>query len=265
MKNVLFLTDFSECSIEAIHYVCSFFSEKNTNYYILHVSKASTITLSKLAGTGSVYDSVLGDDKENLKELKRGLENQYNQSFKVSIRYNNFIKAVDDYISQYNINIVVSGFDGANSLQEKVLGSNTLKLIRSIKTDTLIIPKSTPKRKPKNILCLLDELDDLKRLLKLRELKQSILNIVRVVNNDNYTIANNDKALLQEFKEGTYLYRLITNIPLHYVASFFKQIEHVDLAILLVQKTTVLERLFTNDSTAKINKELIKPILIKHQ
>ncbi|CAL2085158.1 universal stress protein [Tenacibaculum sp. 190524A05c] len=263
MKNILFLTDFSESSMHAMHYGCSLFSQKEHNYFILHVSKAGNLSLSKLASSDSIYDTVIGDDKEKLKIIKNTLENQYNTTFKASIRFNNFIDAVQEYVSKYNIDTIVTGFDGANSLREKIFGSNTLKLIRSIRTETIIVPQEAVLSKPKEVLCLLDDKDSLEIILSPSILQDKILKVVRVVNNNDYTTASKDQFILKNHDQVNY--QLISNIPLNYVKSYVLQTNPIDLTVLLIEETSVLDRLFIDNSTTKINKSLFKPILILHQ
>ncbi len=263
MKNILFLTDFSESSMHAMHYGCSLFSEKDHNYFILHVSKAGNLSLSKLASSESIYDTVIGGDKEKLKIIKNTLEDQYSTSFKASIRFNNFIDAVQEYVSKYNIDTIITGFDGANSLREKIFGSNTLKLIRSIRTNTIIVPQEAVLSEPKEILCLLDDKDSLDVMFSPSLLHDKKLNVVRVVNNNNYTIASKDQFLLRKYERVNY--QLISNIPLNYVKSYILQTNSIDLTVLLIEETSILDRLFVDNSTTKINKSLFKPILILHQ
>lgn len=263
MKNILFLTDFSESSMEAIHYVCSLFAGEDKNYFILNVSKAGSLSLSKLMSYDSIYDTIIRENKEKLKTIKHTLEEKYNTNFKVSIRFNSFIDAVEEYITKHNIDLLVSGFDGANSLEEKIFGSNTLNLIRSVKTDTLIVPQKVNYKTPNTVLCLLDDKDDLSIVLGNSYINKKNLTIVRIVNNNNYSLASKDQLLLKEYSNVDY--KIITNIPMEYVKSYEMQTKDVDLSVLLVEESSALERLFTDNSTTKISKSLLKPILILHQ
>lgn len=265
MKNILFLTDFSESSIHAIHYTCNLFSKNTYNYFLLYVSKPVNVSSSKLAGSESIYDTVIGDKKNKLKELKSFLENTYDTTFKASVRFGGFLVAIENYVSKYNIDIIVAGFDGANSIQEKVFGSNTLKLIRSVYTNTLIIPQQVSIKTPKNLFCLLDGQDDLKLALKEQLISNKNLKIIRVIDNDDNSIADYDKSILKEYKNIQYSYQLISKIPLHHVKSYVMQTKAIDLTVLLIQKTSVIERLFEGNSTTKISKSLKKPILIIHE
>lgn len=268
MKNILFLTDFSEPSKHAIDYVCAILLEykKEYNFHILHVSKASSsFTLANLTSSNSVYSSVIGNYKEKLAILKSNLEKTYTIPFTTSIGYDNFTNAIENHVSKHNIDTIITGFDGANSLPEKVFGSNTLQLIRSIRVNTFIIPQKTPIKKPNTILCLLDEKDDLRTILKHDIIQNNLVKIVRVINNDNYTIAVKDEFILNEFKNINATHQLISNIPMHYVKSYMMQTTNIDLTMLLVQKTSVLERLFIDNTTTQINQQLIKPIFITHQ
>ncbi|MFY7670236.1 universal stress protein [Tenacibaculum sp. MEBiC06402] len=263
MKNILFLTDFSESSMEAIHYVYNLFSAEEKNYFILNVSKAGSLSLSKLMTNDSIYDTVIRDNKEKLKVIKSTLEKQYNTNFKASIRFNSFVDAVKEYVAKHNIDLIVSGFDGANSIEEKIFGSNTLNLIRSLKTDTIIVPQEVTHTNPTSVLCLLDDQDDLSIVLKNDFLKGKKLSIIRVINNGNYSEASKDRFLLKNLQEIDY--KVITNIPMEYVKSYEMQTKNIDLSVLLVEESSALERLFTDNSTTKISKSLLKPILILHQ
>lgn len=264
MKNILFLTDFSESALQAIHYGCSLFANEKVQYFLLNVSKVGNLSLSSLISYDSIYDTIIRDDKEKLKNLKDALEQKYDIELKASIRFNDFIDAVKQYVAKYHINIVIAGFDGANSLKEKIFGSNTLKLIRSITTDTIIVPNHVTFVKPKTILCLLDDQDDLNIVLHNPFLIDKSIRIVRVINHDHYYDASKDQFLVQNLSNIDY--KVISNIPLEYVKSYEIQTNPVDMSVLLVEeKSSVLYRLFQGDSTTKISKSLLRPILVLHQ
>ena len=65
MKNILLLTDFSDNSINALHYALKLFSGASNNFFVLYVEAANTFLTDDLmaAGNKSIYDSLVKKPK----------------------------------------------------------------------------------------------------------------------------------------------------------------------------------------------------------
>lgn len=259
MKNILFLTDFSKSSINAINFGCSLFSKQKNKFHLLHICKPNSISLYTIASSKSIHTSLFNDKKNKIEALKTALDNKFTINIKTSVSFNNFIPAIKNYISKNNIDILIAGFDGANSLEEKLFGSNTLKIIRSIKIDFLIVPKTIQSYEVNNILCLLDHNDDLASVIKKNLLKHTNKTFIRVSNN---TMSYRDQEILEQNDVQNYTYKKISKIPLEYVKSYILQTQKIDLTLCKSKENSLFNTLIFNNFKNKIVKNLIKPIYI---
>lgn len=267
MKNILFLTDFSESSKHAINYACNRLKGKECTYFLLYVNKASNYATSSLmSGTDSVYNSVVGNYKLNLKTLEQTLKDAYNKPFTTIIDYDNFIDAITQAVKTYKIDLVVAGYNGISNISEAIFGSNTLQIIQKIKTPTLIIPENVAYSSAKHILYALDEEGNLESMLNNPFTNQSGSSLViRVINNGNSALEKEDLSLLKhQFKDLNHTYHALYNIPLEHAKSFVEQTNPVDLTVLMIKEVSFFKRLFGNNSSAKISKSLKKPLLVMH-
>ncbi|OSY89279.1 hypothetical protein WH52_01135 [Tenacibaculum holothuriorum] len=268
MKNILFLTDFSDGAKNAIEYTSTMYAEEETNYFVLFVNKVSNYTMSSLiTSQGSVYQNLIGGNKQKLIYLCKQFEERYHKTYAPIVDYDTFIEAVKQISKLHNINLVVTGFNGTSNTEETIFGSNTLKLIRNIKTPLLIVPDHISYTAPKKVLYLLDEKDDLALMLNgsvlSKEENETV--IIRVINNQNSQLKELDKALLNDqFSTINNTYTVVYDISLQHVKSYIMQTQNIDSTVLLVQDENFFTRLFQNNTTTKISKSLKKPLMILH-
>ncbi|MDV3733999.1 universal stress protein [Elizabethkingia anophelis] len=151
MKKILFLTDFSQVADNAFIYALSVAEKIKAEIHILHVThiieaqdpdeKALVHPLAEF------YNEQLEtDERTDFKGEAKKLENiaQDNQKLSVPVEFHfekgYFQKVVDNYIGEMGIDVVVMGTSGANTVDKKLFGSNTGKLINHLDIPILAVP-----------------------------------------------------------------------------------------------------------------------------
>ncbi|WP_420570865.1 universal stress protein [Kordia sp.] len=273
MKNILVLTDFSQCSRNAIQYAINFLKNETCCFYVMHVHKSSSFTLDDLmsSATANVYESVLKAEKKRLQKLKEELENTslYKHTFETILAYNNFIEATHKIIKEKEIDLLVAGFNGVSNTSEILFGSHTLSIIRRIHCKTLVIPEDVKFQNPKTMLLPLDAKDDIESktfenlLLTAKDYGMQV-HVLRVYETESTGNRYDESYLLKHYKEVDYIYHAVENVPLDYVKSCYVQTHEIDMIGLIVQKESVFERLFKHSSTTAISKTLKRPLLVVH-
>lgn len=276
MKRILLLTDFSENSINAMRYGLSLFEKSDCTFYVLHVQKASSYISDDLmyASNESVYESLVGKSKSKLKALVEELELEYNNpnySFECVVDYDNFTDAIKQLISSKNIDFIVMGTNGVTGAKEFVFGSNTINVIRKIKSPVLIIPENYKFTKPKSILLSLDPMDSLGgqafvSLLDFVKQHHLEVHILRIKPNNKalHEELEDSKHIAYFLKDMRYTYHVIHNTTIPLAVDLHLQNNAVDIIGLLVQKESFFERSFFKSSTSEINKFVKVPLLIYH-
>ncbi|EDP98592.1 universal stress protein [Kordia algicida OT-1] len=273
MKNILILTDFSQCSRNAIQYAINFLKNDTCLFYVMHVHKSGSFTTDDLmsSATANVYESILKVEKERLEKLKTTLEEESlpHHTFETILEYNNFIEATQKIITANNIELLVAGFNGVSNASEILFGSHTLSIIRKINCKTLVIPENVKFHNPKTLLIPLDAKDDIQskvfmNMLATAKNHKMHVHILRVYEKGFTGDRYDESYLLKHCKDVKYTYHAIENVLLDHVKACYVQLHKIDMIGLLVQKESIFERLFKHSSTTAISKTLKRPLLVEH-
>ncbi|WP_296381523.1 universal stress protein [Winogradskyella sp.] len=185
-KNILLPTDFSDNAWCAAVYALKLYAEEECVFYFLHSTKMKTSTMSNISNR---LLKVMSDNaKEELLELKEMAENanvNANHEFKIILSIEAMDDAIEFAIQKYKIDLIVMGTKGATGAKEIFFGSNTVKIIKHIKScPILLVPHEYDFVEPKQIAFPTDynrfygeELLPLKRLVELYNSKIRIVHI----------------------------------------------------------------------------------------
>lgn len=276
MRNILLLTDFSDNSINALHYALKLFSGASTNFFVLHVEVTNTFLTDDLmvSGNKSIYDSLVKKPKNRLKKVLVDLEEaskQENFNFEMLIDHDVFVDSVNQVVVSKAIDLIVMGTNGATGAREVIFGSNTINVIRKVTCPTLVIPEDFEYTSPKEILLPLDLSDSIsgnafKNLLTFAKTYSEKLHVLRVKPNDEISVEEQKdiEYIETHLKDFNYEYHVVSNTPLDHVVNSYTQTHSIDVVALLVQKESLFERFFTGSSTTEISKKLKVPLLVFH-
>lgn len=206
--NILLPTDFSDNAWSAIVYALKLYANEKCTFYLLHSCDIETSKLSNVAN--SLVDDMKKNATQQLKELKRMVrifDANSNHEIKMLIRLENINDATQFIVKKHDIDLIVMGTKGATKAKEILFGSNTVKLIKKVKScPVLAIPDGYDFLEPKQIafptdynrLYKDDELEPLKSMAKLYNSKIRIVHInieQKLTDNQEYNIKMLDTYL----------------------------------------------------------------------
>ena len=276
MKQILLLTDFSENSVNAMHYALNLFKDDKCNFFILHVESSKSYLSDDLVlgGSQSIHDAIVNKSKHKLSELVKRLKSDFkndNYTFHKLVDYDGVIDAINQVKTAKSIDLIVMGSNGVTGAKETIFGSNTVNVIRNVDCSTLVIPEGFLYIKPSQVVLPLDLGDALNskafaELLKFTERYSEKLHLLRLVPNDEISqeLENDTKYMTIHMKNIDYAYQIINNVPMNYAVSCYTQTHGINLSALLVQKEGFFEHFFTSSSTSKISNTLSVPLLVFH-
>ncbi|TBN04351.1 universal stress protein [Hyunsoonleella flava] len=275
MKNILLLTDFSECSINAMHYALQLLKGNVCNFYVLHVQRSSSYASDDLIlSRDSIYDAIIKKSKLKLMKLVNKFKNEIedeNYIYKIVVDFDSLTDAIKQMKASKEIDLIVMGTNGVTGAKEVIFGSNTINVIRKIDCSTLVIPEEFEYRIPKEVLLPLDLNDSLSssafaHVLEFVNRFSNALHFLRInpSNEDSEEERIDNEQLNYSLKEINHKYHSIKSVPMHYAVSTYVQTNAIDILILLVQKETLFERFFTGSSTTQISNKIDVPLLIFH-
>lgn len=275
MKNILALTDFSDNSLNAIHYALQLFEGDSLSFYILHckVPDSTYSTVEVIAsGNASFYDSLLKEAREQLDHLIEDLKASFNTksiSFHPIVAYDSLTDAVKSVITSKDIQLSVMGTNGVTNAKEVVFGSNAVKMIRNMTHPILAIPSGFKFNSVQNTVLPLHDYDKMSD-----KSFQDIVSFIKQIGGKVYALricpkgeapleAKTDEKVLNSFLDPIpFEYHAVHNIPLNYVVDCFIQTHNIDLVLLLVKPEGFFKRFFMGSSTKKITSDLRVPLMV---
>ncbi|QWX83979.1 universal stress protein [Cellulophaga sp. HaHaR_3_176] len=205
MKNVLIPTDFSENAWNAVKYAIELFKDEQCNFYLLNTFTPN-IAASRFMASVMPEETSDGENssRKGLSALINKIQNEnpdpaHLHNFKAISSFSFLVDEVKEVVDTYNIHLVILGTKGASGLAEVFMGSNAVRIIKTVKNcPVLAIPASFDFEKPKEIAFATDynRFYTFSELQPLIELAQTFNAVIRVVH-----VQPKIKALteLQEF------------------------------------------------------------------
>jgi len=185
--NILLPTDFSDNAWSAIVYALKLYANEKCTFYLLNSTLLKVAPMSNFSNR--LLDTMQKKAKEELLELKEQAEvsnANTNHNFEIILSTENLVDAVKRAIKTHDIDCVVMGTKGASKVKEIFFGSNTVKILKKLKScPVLVIPEEFDFVEPKQIAFPTDynrfygdkELQPLKKLANLFNTKIRVMHI----------------------------------------------------------------------------------------
>lgn len=142
-RKILLPTDFSDNSWSAVVYALKLFKNEFCTFYFIN---STTIKVSTLSNLSNKLIKAMEDDAMRelleLKELAEACEVGANHNFQIILSSEDLKTAIKKSVNKLNIDMVIMGTKGATGAKEFFFGSNTIRIIKSLKLcPVLIIPE----------------------------------------------------------------------------------------------------------------------------
>lgn len=159
MKKILVPVDFSKASMTAMEVACEIAKKANADITALHVVEEIVSDSFKISGEGHADDA---EDRlftfklieRAKKQLEKLVQDPKFEAVKVNgeLRMGNPFHGVKTIVAEQKSDLVVMGSRGHTKLEEMVIGTNTEKIVRSIKCPVLTVHKKPSTFNFKNIV-----------------------------------------------------------------------------------------------------------------
>ncbi|MEO9513105.1 MAG: universal stress protein [Flavobacteriaceae bacterium] len=192
MQKILIPTDFSENAWNAINYGMQLFRNKCCTFYLLNTYTPvipSSRFMAKMIDGVSIVDAVRNSSEQGLQQTVDRIRTKYgntNHSFETISSFNLLVEEVKDIVDAFDINLVITGTKGASGIDEVFMGSNTVRIIKSVKKcPVLAIPQHFDFTTPTEIAFATDfnrfyTTSELSPLLELAKMFKATIRIVHV-------------------------------------------------------------------------------------
>ncbi len=158
MKNVLLPTDFSDNAWNATKYAIELFKDEECVFHLLNTytpAIANSRFMATSLSSGQLEDGVHGNSERGLKNVLNKIDKTKKNprhSFKTISSFSLLVDEIKEIVEKERIDLIVTGTKGASGLDEVFMGSNTVRIIKSIKNSpVLAIPQYFEYKKPSEI------------------------------------------------------------------------------------------------------------------
>ena len=148
MKNILIPTNFSENSVNAVHYAMALFKDIPCHFALLYVNVDGLDYKQKPVydfGTNILIETKPKNIDKKLRKLEESLKSISSQKgvhqFTTIHETGYFLDSIRKHIQEKEIELIVMGTKGASELKEFFMGSNTGDVITKVECDVLTIPE----------------------------------------------------------------------------------------------------------------------------
>ncbi len=192
MKNILLPTDFSENAWNATKYAIELFKNEVCVFHLLNTytpAIASSRFMATSLSGGQLEDGARNNSELGLKNVLTKIKDIYkcpNHSFKTISSFSLLVDEIKNIVENNGINLIITGTKGASGLDEVFMGSNTVRIIKSVKNcPVLAIPQHFEYVKPSEIAFATDfnrfyTQSELQPMIDLAESFKATIRIVHV-------------------------------------------------------------------------------------
>lgn len=159
MKKILLTTDFSENAWNAIFTALKLYADVQCQFFILHVYEPDALNVfgtKSQQRLGVIYDSLSNYSEQELEGILNYLEINHlnpNHDFTAISKSETLEEAARLVVTENDIDLVIMGTQGATGAKEVFLGSNTVKVLNTIKNiPMLAVPVGFNFQKLKTII-----------------------------------------------------------------------------------------------------------------
>lgn len=262
MKKILFPTDFSSTANNAFLYALHLAKVYDADIDVLH-------TTSKLKM--DIAEAELKDFDHYIDYLET-LRDQQNENFEIEIdghmMTGDLVIAIQEMSSKNDYVYIVMGTDGENSVNDKILGTNTLNVANLSSVPVLAVPNHV-KFKPNKKLgfasrLLENEFLTLKKLIQLAKPQGQALEVVHVSKEGMLNAEEETSKTYWEkhFDEEELEITIIHNKNVDEGIAEFVESKSIDILCVIHREMSNVERIFKLNHSKRLLKVLNIPIFI---
>lgn len=278
MKNVLVPTDFSANSWNAIQYALEFFKNSESNFYLLHVSPASSLNEEpiEITAVNVVEKTLVNSPKKNLHQLLKKIKafsKNPKHNFMILSSYGYFIDAVKSHIAERNIDLIVMGTKGQKAKVDAVIGSNTSDLITKVKCPVLAVPEKAVFKPVKEIGFPTDfnifyQTKILSTIAEVAQMHDSNIEILHVTKKDEKltTFQKENRDYLHDFfLDEKHRFHKIANKKIESGVQSFVESQRINLIVMIAKNLNLFQQILFKPTIEEISYHAEIPFLVLHE
>lgn len=274
MKTILFPTDFSECSENALNWTIGL-AEKFSAKILLHNSCHLPTFSMQIPFEGLTEEQVFAEATQNMNDfIKKNKLESKGVSFESSVSVGLASDEIVSLAKEMKVDMVIMGTKGATGLEKVLLGSNASAVIERCSCPVIAVPENAEYRGMDKIVFATDYNDnDLMAIKLLTELAMPFMSEIIIVHISSITGTDTlERDKFSKYKEETLKkihyeklsFQLAVGLNTEENLDTILDEQDADLLAMSMRKRNIFSRLFSPSLTKKMSYHSKVPILSFH-
>jgi nucleotide-binding universal stress UspA family protein len=270
MKKILIPTDFTECANYATQYAFEIAKKLNCELEFLHVISTPVDWVKVPFENEKLFPEILEHIRIAKNELSvlESKSKDKNIKAKSSLVFNVGSENIASYINESEYELITIGSHGSSGIKEKLIGSNTQKVIRSSSIPVLVVKKK-PEKSFTNAVFISDFEDISKQAFhKLTALADKINMRTQLLYVDTHSSIDTDKTQSKMDKLLSFCDRdekcskqIISAETIEKGVQHYSKKENIDMVCICTHGKSGLKQLFSPSIAESIANHLELPLL----
>lgn len=278
MKKILIPTDFSKNAWNAVTYAADIFKDHECTFYLLNAYKITVHSRSELTMTDPetlTFQKGKIKSEDGLAKLVEMLDsrdqNKKHSYFVISV-LDDPISALRIIIEKKDIQLVVMGTKGSSNKGNKLLGSNTVNAMETLRSSPILgVPLDARVVDVKEIVFPTSFKTHYKRrelvhLVELAQLQGANICVVHVSNDQELKKGQQEnKKLLEDCLEGaSYSFHNLGGTDITSIVTTFVESRNSDIIAFINRKHSFFDNLFNTPMVKELGMFSKVPLLVMH-
>ena len=271
-RKILLPTDFSDNAWNALVYAVKLFKDEFCTFYFLNATIIKVSTLSNISN--KLLETMQEDAMKELnalKDLAETSDSNANHDFQIILSSKAIEVAIKTKVKELDIDLVIMGTKGATGAKEFFFGSNTIHVIKSLKTcPVLIVPEEYDFVSPTQLAFPTDftrfyGMKELKPLMQFADLYDSKIRILHINTEEELNDIQDYNLMMLQNYLSNYDYSL------HWMPKYAKKVTEindfieelgVNILAMVKYKHSLIEKIIKESVIKKIGFHPIVPFLV---
>jgi len=277
MSKILFPTDFSETANNAFVYALNLAKATDSEVFVLNCYEMpvlSTTSTGQPEMVQEVYNSIELNHFDRFKEQvpsMRKIADEHNLSdVKLTFFFEEglLLGIIRKIIKEEEIDFIVMGTSGANTLEKKLLGSNTVNIMNNIDIPILCVPEEAKfyKSDIKTIgfATMLKESDKkgIYTIAKVAEKLGAKFKCLHILRDEKSNYEQTLNSWVAEFAPLGVTFHTVLNRDLEQSVFFFIDEYNIDVMCIIKRQMNFFEKLFSSSLSKKLAYHSYVPVFI---
>ncbi|PSL49576.1 nucleotide-binding universal stress UspA family protein [Chitinophaga niastensis] len=277
MKTILVPTDFSDTAYNAATYALALAANLGATRIVLYhayeliVPIPDVPTVVPMVNPDDLRDASL----DGLEKMKKELSALVSSDTTLVVRADNTLLAatIDDVCKNEGADLIVMGITGGSKLEEILVGSNTIDVVKHTQCPVLVVPGIAKYKPIKKIVFAVDlrkvaETTPMEPLKKLLHIFNAELHVINIDHESKHFSTDTPfetlmlDTLLEDFQP---VYHFIDNPNVVQGIVEFAEENHADLILTIPKKHGLFESIFKRSRTSKLAYQTHIPLLTIHE